>query len=170
MTTSMNKTEPAVMAGAKTGKYLSLYLGAEEFAIPVSSVREIMGIQDITPIPQTPTYVRGVINLRGRVIPVIDMRRKCGLSDIAYGPHACIIVVQVQTGSSEAPMGVVVDGVSEVVNICSNDVEEMPDFGTEKKAYLLGVAKLKGSVKILLDINQLLNNSEILALEGAGVQ
>ena|SRR5579875_79385 len=149
---------------SRPGKYLSFYLGSEEFAIPVSSVREIIGLQDITPVPQTPIYVRGVLNLRGRVIPIIDMRRKTGLPDIEYGPHACIIVVQIQAETGFVPVGVVVDGVSEVVNITAADMEDMPELGAESHAYLLGVAKLKGKVKILLDIDRLLNNREILTL------
>lgn len=168
-TTTINAEEAAkTLSNHKNGKYLSFFLGTEEFAIPVSSVREIIGMQEVTHVPQTPVYVRGVLNLRGRVIPVIDMRRKCGLADIEYGPHACIVVVQVEVDSGWAPMGVVVDGVSEVVNITSTDVEDMPEFGGgESHAYLLGVAKLKGKVKILLDIDKLLSNREILSLSTA---
>lgn len=164
MTATVQNAEAKGISSYKSGKYLSFYLGAEEFAIPVSSVREIIGLQEVTPVPQTPVYVRGVLNLRGRVIPVIDMRRKCGLPDVEYGAHACIVVVQVEAEGGWAPMGVVVDGVSEVVNITANDVEPMPDFGGEAQDYLLGVAKLKGKVKILVDIDRLLSLREIVAL------
>ena len=165
MTSTISReTEEVAASATRSGKFLSFYLGNEEFAIRVSSVREIIGLQDITPVPQTPVYVRGVLNLRGRVIPVVDLRRKCGLPEIEYGPQACIVVVRIETKTTGVPMGVVVDGVSEVVNIQSADVEDMPDFGGEPHSYLLGVAKLKGKVKVLLDIDQLLNNSEILSL------
>lgn len=164
-TVATKDTETLAVSSVRAGKFLSFYLGKEEFAIQVSSVREIIGLQDITPVPQTPIYIKGVLNLRGRVIPVIDLRKKCGLPEVEYGPQACIIVVRVETKTSGIPMGVVVDGVSEVVNIQTADVENMPDFGGDPHAYLIGVAKLKGKVKVLLDIDQLLSNSEILSLK-----
>jgi purine-binding chemotaxis protein CheW len=164
-TVATKETEAVAVSSIRAGKFLSFYLGKEEFAIQVSSVREIIGLQDITPVPQTPVYIKGVLNLRGRVIPVIDLRKKCGLPEVEYGPQACIIVVRVETKAAGIPMGVVVDGVSEVVNIQPNDVENMPDFGGEPHTYLIGVAKLKGKVKVLLDIDQLLSNSEILSLK-----
>ena len=161
---ALKEAESVAGSTIRAGKFLSFYLGKEEFAIQVSSVREIIGLQDITPVPQTPVYIRGVLNLRGRVIPVIDLRKKCGLPEVDYGPQACIIVVRIEARNSGIPMGVVVDGVSEVVNIQPNDVEKMPDFGGEPHAYLIGVAKLKGKVKVLLDMDQLLSNAEILSL------
>lgn len=170
MSTVVSKEESVAVSAIRAGKFLSFYLGKEEFAIQVSSVREIIGLQDITPVPQTPSYIRGVLNLRGRVIPIIDLRKKCGLPEIEYGAQACIIVVRVETKTAGIPMGVVVDGVSEVVNIQAADVENMPDFGSEPHAYLIGVAKLKGKVKILLDINQLLSTSEILSLKSIEAQ
>jgi purine-binding chemotaxis protein CheW len=164
-TLALKETDATVSAPIRTGKFLSFYLGKEDFAIQVSSVREIIGLQDITPVPQTPSYVRGVLNLRGRVIPVIDLRKKCGLPEIEYGPQACIVVVRIAAKGTGIPMGVVVDGVSEVVTIQASEVENMPDFGGEPHGYLIGVAKLKGKVKVLLDIDQLLSNSEILSLK-----
>src|SRR5271157_5343608 len=102
---------PATKTGDRAGKYLVFCLASEEFGIRVLSVREIMGVQDITPVPQTPSYVKGVINLRGRVIPVVDLRLKFGLPEVEYSPRTCIIVVQVKTGTGSMPMGIVVDGV-----------------------------------------------------------
>ncbi len=167
-TTATQELEQVTGRTVTTGKFLSFYLGKEEFAIRISSVREIIGFQDVTPVPQTPPYIRGVLNLRGRVIPIVDLRCKCGLPQIEYGSQACIIVVRIETKGAGVPMGVVVDGVSEVVNIQGNDVEGMPDFGGEPHSYLLGVAKLKGKVKVLLDIDQLLSTSEIAALNLEG--
>ena len=158
------KTNPP----AKVGKYLSFYLGKEEFAISVSSVNEIIGIQEITHVPQMPLYVEGVLNLRGKVIPIINMRSKCGLPRVERGPQTCIVVVQLTGGRGTIPMGIVVDGVSEVANVSSSDIENMPEFGGgEMHPYLMGVAKLKDKVKILIDINLLLSNREIVALPGA---
>ncbi len=152
-------------SNVKADKYLSFYLGKEEFAIAVSSVKEIIGIQEITHVPQMPVYVKGVLNLRGKVIPIINMRRKCGLPEVEHGPQTCIIVVQLRGENGMVSMGIVVDGVSEVASVAAGDMEQMPEFGGgDVHPYLVGVAKLKGRVKILIDINLLLNNREILAL------
>src|SRR5438477_11977871 len=104
------------------GKYLVFELGREEFGIRVLKVREIMGIQDITAVPQTPAYVKGVINLRGKVVPVVDLRLKFTLPEIEYTQRTCIIVVQVQADSYTMQMGVVVDGVAEVLNLAPADI------------------------------------------------
>lgn len=165
-TTAIQETGAKAGSGTKADKYLSFYLGKEEFAISVSSVREIIGIQEITHVPQMPVYVEGVLNLRGKVIPVINMRRKCGLPDTEQGPQACIVVVQIQGENTVIPMGVVVDGVSEVANVAAGDIEDMPEFGGgDAHQYLIGVAKQKGRVKILIDINLLLNSREVLSLQ-----
>jgi len=125
----------------RTGKYLTFLLGREEFAIQVLKVREIMGIQDITAVPQTPSYVKGVINLRGKVIPVVDLRLKFCLPEIDYTQRTCIIVAQMQGESGAILMGVVVDGVSEVLNLAGSEIEDTPDFGEDKAGkYLLGMA------------------------------
>lgn len=147
------------------GKYLVFQLGREEFAIRVLKVREIMGIQDITAVPQTPAHVKGVINLRGKVIPVVDLRLKFGLPELDYTRRTCIIVVQVQAASSSMLMGIVVDGVAEVLNLAAADIEDTPEFGDGVATpYLLGMAKVKEKVKILLDIDQVLSNTDLHAL------
>jgi len=163
-------TAPREVVATKTderaGKYLAFLLGREEFAIQVLKVREIMGIQDITAVPQTPVYVKGVINLRGKVVPVVDLRLKFGLPEIEYTQRTCIIVVQVRLDSVQLLMGIVVDGVSEVLNLASGDIENTPDFGGGVVTpYLLGMAKSKGKVKILLDIDQVLSSQELAGLE-----
>jgi purine-binding chemotaxis protein CheW len=151
------------MADQRAGKYLAFHLGAEEFGIPVLSVREIMGLQDITAVPQTPPYVRGVINLRGKVIPVVDLRLKFGLDSIEYGQRTSIIVVKV----GELLMGIIVDGVSEVLNFAPGDIENTPDFGRGiETPYILGMAKVKGKVRMLLDIDQILSNQDVTGLSG----
>ena len=156
----------AVKNDSRAGKYLAFRLGAEEFAIQVLKVREIMGIQDITAVPQTPAYVKGVLNLRGKVIPVIDLRLKFGLPEIEYTQRTCIIVVQVLgPGGSVSLTGIVVDEVSEAVNIAAGEIEDTPDFGDSVATpYLLGMAKSKGKVKILLDIDQVLQAKELADL------
>lgn len=171
---SAGSSEPAGRAGAagastdsRTGKYLTFLLGREEFAVQVLKVREIMGIQDITAVPQTPAYVKGVINLRGKVIPVVDLRLKFCLPEMEYTQRTCIIVVQVQSGGVSLHTGIVVDEVSEVLNLTSGDIEDTPDFGGSSTAgsYLLGMAKVKGKVKILLDIDRILSGQELQGLD-----
>jgi purine-binding chemotaxis protein CheW len=150
----------------RNGKYLVFHLGREEFGIQVLKVREIMGIQDITAVPQTPAYVKGVINLRGKVIPVVDLRLKFGLPELEYSQRTCIIVVQVLADAGPMLMGIVVDGVAEVLNLADADIEDTPSFGEEvTTSYLLGLAKIKGRVKILLDIDQVLSSQELKGIE-----
>jgi purine-binding chemotaxis protein CheW len=150
----------------RTGKYLAFHLGNEEFAIRVLKVREIMGVLEITAVPGMPDYVKGVINLRGKVIPVVDLRRKFGLPAVAYDAKTCIIVVQVRGEAGPMMMGVIVDGVSEVVNLAGSDIEDTPDFGGGGRIpYLLGMAKSKGKVRILLDIDRVIGAGEIHGIE-----
>ena len=159
--TVLTANEPAA-ADVRAGKYLTFHLGREEFGIRVLKVREIMGMQDITAVPQTPAHVRGVINLRGKVVPVIDLRVKFGLSAAEYTQRTCIIVTQVQSDSGAMMVGVIVDAVSEVVNLAASEIEDTPDFGEDiGSRYLLGMAKTKGKVKILLDIDKVLSAQEL---------
>jgi purine-binding chemotaxis protein CheW len=152
---------------SRAGKYLAFRLGREEFAIQVLKVREIMGIQDITAVPQTPAFVKGVINLRGKVIPVIDLRLKFGLPEVEYTPRTCIIVVQIQGADHSVGLtGIVVDEVSEAVNIGAGEIEDTPGFGDGiATPYILGMAKSKGKVKILLDIDKVLQTQELDGLQ-----
>ena len=161
-----SESNPVLPSEERAGKYLVFHLGREEFGICVLKVREIMGIQDITAVPQTPAYVKGVINLRGKVIPVVDLRLKFGLPQIEYTQRTCIIVVQVEADAHTMLMGIVVDGVAEVLNLATNDIEDTPDFGQGvETTYLLGMAKIKGKVKILLDIDQVLTSQELHGLQ-----
>lgn len=165
----MNSAEDkglATKADERAGKYLVFHLGREEFGIRVLKVREIMGVQEITAVPQTPPHVKGVINLRGKVIPVVDLRLKFGLPEVEYTQRTCIIVVQVQTETRSMMIGTVVDGVAEVLTLAASDIEDTPDFGQGVPTpYLLGLAKVKGQVKILLDIEQVLTSQELHGLE-----
>ena len=152
----------AVPADARTGKYLTFLLGREEFGVRVLKVREIIGMQEITAVPQTPAHIKGVFNLRGKVVPVIDLRLKFGLPGTEYNQRTCIIVTQVQGESGSILVGAIVDGVSEVLNLTSSDIEDTPDFGEGVAGqYLLGMAKVKGRVKILLDIDRVLSAQDL---------
>jgi purine-binding chemotaxis protein CheW len=149
----------------RAGKYLIFHLGVEEFGTDVLKVREIMGLQDITTVPQVPLYVKGVINLRGKVIPVIDLRLKFGLDPEEYTARTCIIVVRTHQPEGDLAIGMLVDGVVEVLNLNPTDIEDTPDFGPGVVTpYLKGMAKVKGKVKILLDIDQVLSTSDLNGL------
>jgi purine-binding chemotaxis protein CheW len=144
---------------AAAGKYLTFALALEEYGLPVLKVREIIKMMDITTVPQVPGHVKGVINLRGKVIPVIDLRRKFGFAAMEHTERTCIIVADVDLPSMRVMMGVVVDSVQEVLNVTESEIEETPEFGGRATtAYLLGLAKVKDSVKILLDLDRVLGS------------
>ena len=154
-----------VMADQK-GKYLTFILANEEYGISILKVKEIIGMMPITSVPQTPDFVKGVINLRGKVIPVMDLRLKFEMNAMDYTDRTCIIVVEIQGASGNIHVGCVVDAVSEVLNINSQDIEGTPNFGTNLDAsYILGMAKMEGGVKILLDINRVLSADEVSSLD-----
>ena len=168
--TNVRAVEVVKDEDSRVGKYLAFHLGNEEFGIQVLKVREIIGVQDITAVPKTPAYLKGVINLRGKVIPVVDLRAKFGLEQIEYTQRTCIVVVQVSADNGLVQIGVVVDGVSEVLNISLQDLENTPDFGTgESIPYVLGMAKMKDGVKILLDIDSVLTHRDFLGLKSLGL-
>ena len=159
MQTEMVERQENPMAGipAKEGKYLTFSLAGEEYGIGILKVKEIIGMMNITPVPQTPAFVKGVINLRGKVIPVVDLRLRFALEAAAYTERTCIIVVEIRGHSGAVPMGIVVDAVSEVLNIRAVDIENTPCFGVKLDTdFILGMAKTDGGVKILLDIDRVL--------------
>ena len=152
----------------KDDKYLTFTLAEEDYGIGLLKVREIIGIMNITPMPHTPPYVKGIINLRGRIIPVVDLRQKFGLEWTEYTQRTCIIVVDVVSRSGPMQIGVVVDFVSEVLPIQAGEIEPPPSFGNGLQTrYLLGIGKTKGGVKILLDIDQVLAGEETWGMEMA---
>jgi purine-binding chemotaxis protein CheW len=153
----------------KEGKYLSFSLGEEEYGIGILKIKEIIGMMPITKVPQTPDFVKGVINLRGRVIPIVDLRHKFGMEAIDYTERTCIIVVEIVTGSGTIRIGNIVDSVSEVLNVRGDQIEKPPTFGMSLDTnYILGMAKMESGVKILLDIDRVLGADEIEALEKVG--
>jgi len=146
------------------GKYLTFALHRESFGIDVLKVREIIRLTTITAVPQMPAYVRGVINLRGKIIPVMDLRLRFGFPDAQSTDQTCIIVVQVKLPDGKAtPMGLVVDGVEEVTNLGASDIEETPEFGGQISTdFIVGMAKIKGVVKTLLDIDRVISHENDL--------
>src|ERR1044072_676683 len=142
------------------GKYLIFLLGKEEFGVSVLKVREIIPMQVIVSVPQAPAHIRGVINLRGTAIAVMDLRKRFGLEHIDETERTCVIVAEVETKEGALRIGMVVDGVAEVQNIAAAEIEPPPNFGVPAASYLLGMAKNRNKMRLLLDIEQVLGRSE----------
>lgn len=144
------------------GKYLTFQLANQEYGLVILKVKEIIGMMEITILPRTPEYVKGVINLRGKVIPVIDLRLRFGLNEIEYTEKTCIIVVEIYENGLNIQMGIIVDAVSEVLNVSSEEIEPTPRFGVSINTdYILGMAKSKEGVRTLLDIDKVLVSDEV---------
>ena len=153
-------------AGEKEGKYLTFALGPEEYGLEILKVREIIGYMDITAIPKTPEHVKGVINLRGQVIPVVDIRTLFGMQTKEVTEQTCIIVVEITMSGRKLSTGVIVDQVSEVLDIAGEEIEEAPQLGSSVDTdFILGMGKVGGSVKILLNIDRVLSGSGLETLE-----
>ncbi|HUX34097.1 MAG TPA: chemotaxis protein CheW [Gemmatimonadaceae bacterium] len=163
---STTDAAPAAPAVARAGKFLTFYLAGEEYGLEILKVHEIMGMLPITRVPRTPEFVRGVINLRGKVIPIVDLRRKFRM-DRDGAEETCIIVVQVRG----LQIGIVVDTVSEVLNIPAGDIEPAPEFGMDVDTrFLLGLAKTDGRVRLLLDIECVLSTADVAGLAPAATE
>ncbi len=145
------------------GKYLTFKLAEEEYGLEILKVQEIIQMQAVTHVPRTPDYVRGVINLRGKVIPVIDLRAKFGLDASEDTEKTCIIVVQIDHGTAGIiTMGIIIDEVKEVLDILAENIEETPSFGASiNTEFILGMGKIGTSVKILLDIDKVMSVKEV---------
>lgn len=139
------------------GKYLTFALGNEEYGLEILKVREIVGYQNITSVPKTPKAIKGVINLRGQVIPIIDLRCQFGMEEKEISEQTCIIVVENKTEDRTYPTGVIVDKVSEVLDIGAAQIEEAPDLGANTSIdFIQGIGKIGNAVKILLDIDKVI--------------
>ncbi len=169
MNESTEKMDQAVkVIVEREGKYLTFSLADEEYGIGILKIKEIIGMMPVTTVPQTPDFVKGVINLRGKVIPVLDLRLRFGMPAIDYTERTCIIVVEIEGEAAKLQLGIVVDSVSEVLNIKGEEIEDTPTFGTRLNTeYILGMAKMGGGVKILLDIDEVLSAEDIASLKKA---
>lgn len=146
-------------------KYLTFNLAGEQYGLEILKVREIIGLMEITKVPRTPNFVRGVINLRGKVIPIVDLRTKFGIVSIEDTEQTCIIVVDFMEEQSSIQMGIIVDSVSEVLDIDVNDIDNAPRLSASvQTSFIKGLAKTKGGVKILLKIEDVLTTDEIQGL------
>lgn len=160
-------TSATTSASPLAGRYLTFNLGSDSYGLPVLNVREIIRLCPITSVPRMPDYVKGVINLRGTVIAVIDLRAKFEMPMVSFGDRSCIIVVQIRSlsGGGHTLMGAIVDAVEEVVNLGGSDIEPTPDFGGSLDTrYMLGVTTIRGGVKTLIDIEKIFQEDGSLAL------
>lgn len=148
----------------RAGKYLTFFLAGEEYGLEILKVQEIIGMMDVTPVPRTPEFIRGVINLRGKVIPIVELRSKFEMNTVDYTDETCIIVVQ----THGLQMGIIVDKVSEVMDIPDDDIEDSPSFGNDVRTdYILGIGKSQDRVKLLLDIDKVLSSEELKDLRAS---
>jgi purine-binding chemotaxis protein CheW len=152
------------------GKYVTFLLDKENYGIPIKKVREIIGMMEIIHIPKTQSYIKGIINLRGKIIPLMDLRLKFGMNEKAYNERTCIIVIEINLLETQRLVGIVVDTVSEVVKIQKGDIDPSPDYNVEGDGDVLtGIGKLKDKVIMILDIEKILNHDEITMLERGNV-
>ena len=151
------------------GKYLTFILGKEEYGVEILKVQEIIGMMSVTHVPRSPSFLRGIINLRGSVIPVVELRLKFGMEGVKDTEKTCIIVVNVTTENEakKVVMGIIVDEVSEVVDVRSEQIDPPPKMGSAvDTTFILGVGKLGKKVAILLDIDKVLTRNEVVELGG----
>lgn len=161
-TTIPNQTGKAAECNERGGKYLTFSLAAESYGLEILKVQEIIGMMNVTRVPRTPEFIRGVINLRGKVIPVIDLRKKLQFEGRADTERTCIIVVQVQSTDSAVTMGIIVDSVSDVTYIATEQIESAPEFGSSVSTeFILGMGKVGQKVIILLDADRILSQPEL---------
>ena len=157
--------EQVLESQIRAGKYLTFKLGNEEYGIVIMKVKTIIGLMEITRVPRTPHFVRGVINLRGQIIPIVDMRKKFAMEEIEDTRETTIIVVEVNKEDSIQEIGIVVDSVSEVMDIEEENVDDTPEFGSEfDTEFIMGMAKAKGRVISLLSIEKILSSDEVVSL------
>lgn len=151
-----------ITKSAEAGKYLTFSLHSEEYGVEILKVKEIIGLMVITTVPRTPNFIRGVINLRGKVIPVMELRKKFGMESIDDTERTCIIVVDISIQGTSVQIGILVDSVSEVINIESGDIADTPSFGTDiNTEFILGMGKIRDKVIMLLDIDRVMTTDEI---------
>ncbi len=149
-------------------QYLTFMLAGEEYGVDILRVQEIKGWDNATRIPNTPAYVQGVINLRGTIVPIIDLRMRFNLEKLEYGPTTVVVVLKVTSASKNRTMGIVVDGVSDVYSISADELKPAPEFGDEINAeFVKGLATIDEKMVIMLDIDKLLNSRELNVLDSA---
>ena len=158
----MEITKRKTMTGSR---YLSFVLNEEEYGVEILKIKEIMGMTDVTAIPQTPPFIKGVINLRGKIIPIIDLRTKFDMESRPYNDRTCIVVVEIMFDNEITLMGIIVDSIQEVINIPEEKISEVPYINAKiKSEYIKGIAESGETIKIILDITKVLTEEEFVML------
>ena len=172
MTSMDKKIEAEAREGTLSrlaGKYLTFKLDAEEFGLEILKVQEIIKMMDITKVPRTPPFVRGVINLRGKVIPVVDLRLKFDMESRNNTDKTCVIVVTVRRSGGSVVMGIIVDEVSEVLDVAGASIEPAPEFGgAVDTSFILGMGKIGERVVTLMDVDRVLSGEDVAAVAAVG--
>jgi purine-binding chemotaxis protein CheW len=164
------ENELGIEANAETDQFLTFLMSTEEYGVDILRVQEIRGWDTVTPIPNTPSYIKGVINLRGTIVPIVDLRERFGLDTVEYGPTTVVIVLKVLSENSERIMGIVVDAVSDVYNIKDEDMKPAPDFGGAVSIeFVRGLATIDEKMLIILDIDMMLNSNDLGAIDQSNV-
>lgn len=157
-----NETEVSARAGDHNDQYLTFIMAGEEYGVDILRVQEIRGWENVTPIPNAPSHIKGVINLRGTIVPIVDLRQRFGLTQVEYGPLTVVIVLKVATRKGSRVMGIVVDAVSDVYSLSSDEMKAAPDLGDNvNTSYIRGLVSVASKMVILLDINELLGADTI---------
>lgn len=160
-----NDNDIGIEINEEANQYLTFIMANEEYGVDILRVQEIRGWDHVTPIPNTPKYIKGVINLRGTIVPIVDLRERFGLDSIEYGPTTVVIVLKVLGKSTERIMGIVVDAVSDVYNIENSEMKPAPDFGSVVSVeFVHGLATINDNMLIILDIDVMLNSGEMAAV------
>jgi purine-binding chemotaxis protein CheW len=166
-----NATVVSEISRQLAGKYLTFVLGDEEYGIEILKVQEIIRMQKVTAVPKAPEFVRGIINLRGKVIPVIELRRKFGMAEQGDTEKTCIIVIRIGGDSTTITMGIIIDAVKEVLDVKADQIEETPSFGTKVQTdFIMGIGKVGQNVKMLLAIDKVLTEHELSSVSRIGNQ
>lgn len=166
--TETNNSVHDLVMGAGENQFLTFVLEQEEYAVDILRVQEIRGWESVTRIPNTPEYIRGVLNLRGAIVPIVDLRMRFNMKSIEYGVTTVIVVLKVmkEDGSGSRTMGIVVDGVSEVYSVPESEIKEAPDFGTKVRTeFIKGLATIDDKMVIIIDIDKMLNSDELAVVD-----
>ncbi|MGD8926690.1 MAG: chemotaxis protein CheW [Thioalkalispiraceae bacterium] len=167
MAQTVGNTDIMASGDESQQQYLTFMLAGEEYGVDILRVQEIKGWDTVTQIPNTPAYIRGVINLRGTIVPIIDMRCRFGLEELEYGPTTVVIVLKVNSNEKSRIMGIVVDGVSDVYNMPDEEIKPSPDFGSAVDTnFVKGLATVNEKMVIVLDIDHMCNSDELSDIDG----
>ncbi len=166
-----NEAETSARTGDHNDQYLTFIMAGEEYGVDILRVQEIRGWENVTPIPNAPSHIKGVINLRGTIVPIVDLRQRFGLTQVEYGPLTVVIVLKVATRKGARVMGIVVDAVSDVYSLSADEMKAAPDLGDNvNTSYIRGLVNVSSKMVILLDINELLGADTIPEVSMSALQ